>query len=319
MKQRVLVFEEKQRARLQVRELPEIREGEALVRSVCSLVSPGTEIALYEKTHIGFADPEISWCAYPLDIGYATAGSVEASCIEGLEPGSTVVHYGPHADRTVISKDTPLWEPVPEGVSPSVSCFGRFAQIAYSSVAAAVRPPRRVEVYGAGIVGNLAAQWFKDLGAETSVVDLSPRRLEIAAACGLPRARKADEPYDQEAELIDTVVEATGVASVVNEALECVAADGQVILLGSIRRPITVNAYKLIHRKAVLLSGAHESILGSRRGEVLRRSLAALKQGRLRVDPIITRRIRPDELPNVYEDIASAPDEYFGVLIEWEG
>lgn len=314
-KQKVLVFKGKEQALIEERELPEIREGEAAVRSLYSMVSPGTELALYRETHIGFSDPDIGWCNYPLDIGYATAGVVEESRIDGLRTGSTIIHYGPHADRVVITREDPVWAEVPEDLPAAASCFGRFAQIAYSSVAAALRSPRRVLVYGAGIVGNLAAQWFRELGADTTIVDLSEKRLEIASACGID---KTAQPEQLAAiERVDTIVEATGVADVVSDALARVATRGQVILLGSIRKPITINAYKLIHRKAVLLSGAHETVLGSARREVLQRALSALRDGALITEPIVTTRIPAQELPDLYKSMAAAPDENFGVLAEW--
>jgi len=330
MEQQVLVFRGPREAIFETRPVSELNQDEFRVETTHSLVSPGTELALYRKTHIGFDDPEIAWCSYPLDIGYASAGIVSESRNPAVSKGDRVVHYGPHANVVTIGPDGPVWAPIPEGVSSAAACFGRFAQIAYSAVVAAVRPPRRVFVYGAGIVGNITAQWFQDLGAEVVLADVSARRLEIAARCGVSRtetvdadsgsvSRASDSPRSVGGDPPDTIVEATGVASVVTEALNRVAVGGQVILLGSVRHEVTINAYKHIHRKAVILSGAHETILGDDRSAVLSRSLEALAEKRLQVDPIVTKTIAASELPDVYEGIIAEPDTYFGVVATWSG
>lgn len=317
MEQRILVFRGQQDAVLEKRTVPPLQEGEFRVRTTHSLISPGTELALYRRTHIGFDDPEVTWCTYPLDIGYASVGIVEESADGKIPVGTRVTHYGPHADVVVLGPNGPVWAPVPERLSSTAACFGRFAQIAYSSVVAAPRPPKNVLVYGAGIVGNLAAQWFRESDAATTITDTSAPRLEIARECGIERTILAGtKPTESDAP--DTIVEATGVAPVVNQALDRVAVGGQVVLLGSIRHEITINAYKKIHRKAVLLSGAHETILGTDRTPTLINSLDALADGRIHVASIVTKRISPTELAGVYDKLIHDPVGYFGVVVEWD-
>jgi threonine dehydrogenase-like Zn-dependent dehydrogenase len=329
MKQQVLVFRDSHDAILEERDMPELRPDEFRIATTHSLVSPGTELALYRKTHIGFDDPEITWCAYPLEIGYASTGIVSESRSSHVAVGDRIVHYGPHATVVTIGPSGPIWAPVPENISSTAACFGRFAQIAYSSVTAAPRPVGHVLVYGAGIVGNLAAQWFRDSGADTAIVDMSARRLEIARRCGIFQTERVGAPRLDDVDTTsgvdggrndrpNTIIEATGVATVVGQALDRVAIGGQVVLLGSIRHEVTINAYKQIHRKAVILSGAHETILGGDRVAVLANSLDALASERLQVDPIVTKTISPTELPGVYEQIIREPDEFFGVVVVWD-
>ena len=311
MKTRTLVFEDRGRAAFVDRELPEPSDGEFLVRNSVSLVSPGTELALFTGTHVGFADPDITWAAYPLDIGYASAGRVIRSRHAGFPEGARVVHYGTHASLSLVGPTT-MTHIVPEGLDEKTACFGRFAQIAYSAAAACTRNFGTVAVYGAGIVGNLAAQWFGILGADAVTIrDLSPERRETAARCGLAvESGAAPEPSD-------TVVEATGVPAVVNEALERAAVGGQVVLLGSTRGTAEIKVYKLIHRKALVLSGAHETVLGNRAEAVLGESLDRLASGDLTVGPMMTHVIGPDDLPGIYDRILASPGEYLAVHVDW--
>lgn len=310
---KILAFTARERAEFQERQLS-ASGGGTLIRSRYSLVSPGTELALWSGTHVGFSDPEISWCAYPIDAGYATVG-------EPADGGEPLIHYGPHGDIARLEEKTPFRAPLPAGIDPKEACFGRFTQIAYSSVAAATRPFKKVLVYGAGIVGSLAAQWFKAEGAErVGIADLSSRRLELAEGCGIEACFRPDDPAWERifgADGPDTIVEATGSPRVVQEALERVARFGQVILLGSTRGTVELNVYKQIHRKVVSLSGAHETVLSGREEEVLARGLIGIREGRLKVAPMITHTIGPDELPGIYPHLRDEADDYIGVIVDW--
>ena len=39
------------------------------------MISPGTELAFYTGTHIGFKDPSVKWAEYPFYPGYASVGN----------------------------------------------------------------------------------------------------------------------------------------------------------------------------------------------------------------------------------------------------
>lgn len=337
MQNHTLVFTAAHCAEFQTRELSSPQENEVLVHNRYSLISPGTELALYTGSHVGFSDPEITWARYPIEPGYASVGEVIESESDRLPPGTILMHYGGHSRASLFDIDKVPWAVLPPGLDEKEACFARFAQIAYSSVAAALRPPGRVRVYGAGIVGNLAAQWFSISGADSvGLRELSKIRLEKARKCGVmvdetagaPSAEVAAAPSAAAASTSaesagskndppDTIVEATGVPAVVKEALAEIAPFGQVILLGSTRGQVELNVYKLVHRKAVLLSGAHETILGDTVREVLADSLKRLRDGSLQTAPLITHVISPAELPEIYPQLIEEPDTYLGVFVDW--
>jgi len=320
MKTRVLVFSGPKNAHLEERTIERKSDTELLIENEYSLVSPGTELALYKGTHIGFSDPDISWARYPLDIGYAAVGTVVESDRPEIPIGVRVAHYGAHGDMSIIDPDTLPCVPVPAPIDPEEACYGRFAQIAYSAVAASVREYGTVLVFGAGIVGNLAAQWFREGGFDVWIVDPSASRLDRAAESGLDRrivTKSSDYEGIRWKVVPDTIVEATGVAPVVLDSLELLAPGGQLILLGSIRHPVEINAYKMIHRKATALVGAHETVLGDRRTDVLMDALDRIARRSLRVQALTSHRITPEELPATYDMIDADPDTWFGVCVKW--
>jgi len=300
-------------------------------------------LALFNGTHIGFSDPSITWARYPVQPGYAAVGVVEEFMEDESEDGSAypqvgdmVLYYPPHARYGVLKPRSMIWSPFTGRIDERHVLFGRFAQIAYTSVASASVDYSRVLVIGAGIVGNLAAQLYKREGARQVIIsDLSERRLDIAHECGIEYVLLPDRSDSAERlrkltedEGVDIVVEATGVPEIVRKALEYVNPGGEVILLGSSRGAVELNVYSLIHRKYTRLTGAHEMRLPEKGGgendmlprsreSVLREMVGAIESGELKVGPMCTHRIYPREVQNAYEQLSTNNEEYMGVVIDW--
>ncbi len=313
--------------------IPSPAAGEALIENELSLISPGTELALFTGTHVGFRDPDIPWAEFPLLPGYAAAGRV-AEAGEGcpLAAGERVMYYGPHSSYGILKTGSECWARIAE-VEEENSLFGRFAQISATVPYLAKKRRGNVLVFGAGLIGNFCAQLFA-LDGDRKVIsaDLSERRLSLAKSCGIPYVINSGKEDLKtfirrvtDGEGVALIVEATGVPRLVGQALELVNVLGAVYLLGSSRGDVTVNAYKHIHRKGVSLIGAHESVVGLlEKGlsshpdqETLQRMAAYLSDGSLKTDGMITHRIVPDQAEEYYNHLLEDRDNYLGVVIDW--
>lgn len=349
MNHKVLVFPAVDTVSFENRSIPRCKPGECLVRNRYTMISPGTELALLNGTHVGFSDPEISWARYPIEPGYAAVGEVvESASDSGPEPGRSVLYYGPHAEFGVLQPDKMVWTAVPEPPDSGRSILRylpvRFAQIALTAVLARAWESRHVLVYGAGIVGNLCAQLFTHVsGVEAAgVVDPLDSRRSIAGECGLTSTLSPDEVASWVRDTTggagpDTIVEATGVPRVVAESVERVAPRGQVLLLGSTRGTVELNAYKHIHRKLVALIGSHESLLPERgtgdhlrfvsdvpqwlravsRQEALEHLVAAVSSGTIRTEPFVQEVISTGAVRDAYMELRDHPNEHLGMVIDW--
>ena len=87
-----VVFTGVRKVELQAQPRPAVAIGDVLVRTERTLISPGTELALYEGTHSAMQDPEIPFAKYPHRPGYAAVGRVEAcgTAVETVKPGDRV-------------------------------------------------------------------------------------------------------------------------------------------------------------------------------------------------------------------------------------
>jgi len=308
--------------------------GQVRIRTRYSLISPGTELALYTHAHVGFKDPANTWAKYPFYPGYAAVGEVldAGPDVRGLGAGQLVYFRGRHESLATVAADLAAVTPLPAGLKAEHAPFARLAQIANTALALS-RPAvgLDVAVIGLGLVGNLAAQLYRQAGARVLAVDPQEARCRIARACGLTDILQAAMPEAVESARAwsagkgaPIVVEATGNPTLVPAALAMAARLGEALLLGSPRGPIEIDIYTLIHRSGVALKGAHESLVppvaldgALDQRAVARRMLDLITGGAISVAPLLTDIIAPHELPAAYDRLRGAEGRSLGVLVDW--
>ncbi|HUL52530.1 MAG TPA: zinc-binding dehydrogenase [Opitutaceae bacterium] len=327
-----VVFTGVRQVQLQPQPRPAFGDGEVLVRTVRTLISPGTELALYQGTHAGLRDPEIPFAKYPHRPGYAAIGRIEAcgSAIKELMPRDTVFFLGHHETWSAWSPAQALWARAPSDLTVDQILLARLTQIAATATLCFRSPPERVVVLGAGLIGLLAAQVLQAQGVPSVVVqDVNAARLAIAERCGLMRCvlgtgTSLQPALDALGAEPDAIVEATGVPALVPAALAAVRRRGDVVLLGSPRGSIEIDIYKHVHRKGVALVGAHEAMIPDRaspgqpsRQALLEQALQWLRAGKIRIDGLVTSVVRPEALPAAYEQISRDKSNTLGVIVDW--
>lgn len=304
-----------------------------VAKALCSLISVGTELALYTGAHIGFTLPDPPFPMMPQRPGYALVGRVIAVGreVKEIRPGQRVLMEAPHGTAGIVRRGTVV--PLPDDLSDAEGALLRMADIALTAVRVApLQLGETVAVYGMGLVGQLAAQLFRLNGARPVIgIDRIASRLKVAQASGIV-ALNADE-VDVQAEVAkltdgrgpDVVVEVTGNPAVVPLSLDLVGKGGRVVLLGSTRGRIELDVYSHIHRKGVQVIGAHESVQNldlvpsvrwakARNLQLLAKLFAA---GELRSEGLITHSISPSDALSIYDALAERPQDYLGVLIDW--
>ncbi len=321
MKAQRLVFPEKHRCELEEWDLSERLEAdEVLVKNRISLISAGTELAMYNRAHRGFDEPDFMYAKYPFYPGYAAVGEVVKG--ERLEVGTRVFYSGQHATFQK-SKVTELMV-LPDTLTDEQAPFLRLLSIAMTAPhLAAAGIGEVVGVLGMGLVGNLCAQLYQILGADTVAgIDLCKERVKIAAACGI---RSTLCVRDQDlgdwigklpAGGINLMIEATGAPQATTSALQNVSDRGRVVLLGSPRGNLNVDLYFDIHRKGTVVIGAHgRNVDASTRRRDDSLLTKWLGTERINVQPLITQRLPLSEGPSAYVGLNEKPEAYLGVLL----
>ncbi|HEX4492437.1 MAG TPA: zinc-binding alcohol dehydrogenase [Acidimicrobiia bacterium] len=320
-----LVFTARGRCEVDAFEVPDARlgAGEVVVRSVVSLLSPGTELAIFTHNHRGFDVPD-HWARYPWFPGYATVGVVvDAGERSPLPTGTLVFHRMPHASLYRLPADWLI--PIPASLAPDRAVFFMLVQVAMTAMRRApVRFGEQVVVLGQGMVGNLAAQLAREAGARSVAgADLVASRLAIAQRCGVERQwNLADRPLESWLEELGSpgasyVVEAVGAGPSVDAALKATASGGRCVLLGSTQVTLEFDPYFDVHKKGLDVVGAHEDTVDA---ETRRRDrpfiLDLLGRERVRVDPLLTHRLPFADAPRAYEGLRDDKEHWLGVLLE---
>ena len=211
---------------------PAASKGEILVHSGASLISAGTERMVVEfakKSLTGKAKERpdlvkkvlskaktdgimatikavLSRLDEPLPLGYSAAGTVIAvgAGLEGnFRVGERVAIAGAglanHAEINAVPEN--LAAPIPEGVSDEEAAFGTIGAIALHAVRNLdAKLGEVVAILGAGLVGQMAAQFLTLSGVRTLVLDYDQARLDLAAELGAEKCLNlADSGIEQNA------------------------------------------------------------------------------------------------------------------------
>jgi threonine 3-dehydrogenase len=165
-----------------------------------------------------------------------------------------------------------------------------------------------VLVTGCGPIGLCAVGIAKAGGAAMVIAtDTEPYRLELARTMGAHLALDARDPGTEErigqatgGDGVDVVLEMSGAAPALDQALRVITRGGRVSLLGIFGDAPRVELSELVIMKGVRLHG----IFGRRIYDTWERTQALLRGG-LDVTPIITHRLSLDDWPQAFELIAS--------------
>ncbi|MFJ8308564.1 MULTISPECIES: zinc-binding alcohol dehydrogenase [unclassified Streptomyces] len=284
-------------------------DGEAVVRTLYSAVSRGTESLVfngrvpasqYGAMRAPFQEGDFPG---PVKYGYLNVGHVEAGPARLL--GRTVFCLYPHQNRFTVPAEA--LAPVPEAVPPERAVLAGIVETALNALWDA--PPRigdRVAVVGAGLVGScVAALLARFPGLHVQLVDVDPARAEFAAALGVAFAHPA-----QAADDCDLVFHASATQAGLVRSLELLAPEGSVVDLSWYGdQPIALPLGEFFHsRRLVLRSSQVGAIPPQRRGRHTPADRLGLALDLLTdplFDVLITGESDFDELPQVMAEIAT--------------
>ena len=298
-----------------------LAEDELSGRTLCTLISAGTETAILHLDD-----------KFPRRPGYAAVFEIESvgAAVEDIRPGDLVFGTGPHRSFQRTARKNVL--PVPRGLAPEAACFARMAGVSATTLATtAARPPDKVLVTGLGPVGNMAAQLFSLCGYEVVAVDPAEARRRAAEKCGLAPVL-ASVPADDPAYAgkVALVVECSGNEAAVLDGCKVVRKRGEVVLVGvPWEKRTDLSAFDVLHevfhRYVVLRSGwewelpthAEEFRRGSIMGS-FRAALDWLAEGKIRTEGLYST-LSPRECRKAYDDIMAGRAERLVTIFDWRG
>jgi 2-desacetyl-2-hydroxyethyl bacteriochlorophyllide A dehydrogenase len=334
MEARSLRFTGPREVAVRRREVPPPGDGEVLVATELSAVSPGTELLVYRDDHheemeLGAGLPGVDGGTdYPIAYGYAAVGEVvEAGAGAEEWVGRRVFAFHPHESHFLAEPDRLV--PV-DGLPPATATLVANAEAAVNFVMdARPRVGARTAVFGQGVVGLLttAVLGAHPLG-RLVVVDRYERRRELARSLGAdaavaPDADVAGELADEHTDGADVVFELSGNPAALDAAVDVVGYAGQVVV-GSWygRKTAELDLGGEFHRghariRASQVSQVDPDHLGrwdkARRFDLVTDLLATLPVG-----DVVTHRVPLSEAARGYELLDRRPGEAVGVAFTYD-
>lgn len=300
-------------------------------RTLCTLVSQGTEI--------GWANGD----SFPIRPGYAAVFEVEevGAAVERVRKGERRFAMGCHRGTQTHRARHSL--PVPEGLAPERAVLARLAGVSMTTLMTTrARAGDRVVICGAGPVGLLAAHLFRIAAYRVTLVDPDALRRRQAAASGIADVRAAmplDDPACQGQ--VALVVDCSGHEGAALDGCRIVRRTGEVVLVGVPWRKLTEHsAHDLTHavffNHVTLRSGwewelplhgrdfAWEELLDGYNNAAhsifggFARAMDWLAEGRVPLEGLM-HHAAPDDPAALYARILSRGIEEPFILIDWEG
>jgi threonine dehydrogenase-like Zn-dependent dehydrogenase len=316
--------------------VPEPQAGQALVRTVLSAISPGTEALIYrglfpEDLPVDENIPALAGqFAYPLKYGYCAVGEVVAAG-PGVEPdwlGRMVLAFHPHEDYFAAPVTELL--PLPAGLPPHEAVFLPNMETAVSLVMDG-RPllGERVAVLGQGVIGLLTAALLArfPLGCLVTADRYALRR-QASLALGVT-ASLAPDGDDFQAQMqarlpggADLCYELSGSPAALNQAIALTGFDGRVVV-GSWygRKRVSLDLGGRFHRSRIRLISSQVSNLApeltGRWDKPRRFALAWQMLELIRPARFITQRVPIQEAPEAYRLLDESPEQTIQVVLEY--
>ena len=316
--------------------LPPLTRGQVLVETLCSAISPGTEMLVYRgQFPRELADPHdalSSRLAYPVCYGYACVGKVIKISRDMRHRwlGKLVFAFRPHTSHFIATPDELL--PLPEGMSPETACFLPNMETAVNLVQdAAPILGERALVFGQGIVGLLTAALLAEFPLASLVTcDCYPLRRDASLSLGVTAALdpNADDfrarVREQFPSGADLSLEVSGSPAALDDAVALTGFGGRVVIgswYGDKKASLDLGG--AFHRSRVYLVSSQVSTIApglrGRWDKARRFAVAWQALERIRPGKWVTQRFPVGQAEEAYHLLDSAPEETIQVLFDYGG
>ncbi len=203
-----------------------------------------------------------------------------------------------------------------EGLTPEEAAFSEPVSIGLQMVyRSGLAPGDTALILGAGPIGQSILLAARGRGARLIAADRLAGRLDLARNTG------ADDTIDVSTSVLDdalgrltqgdgptVVFEATGVASVIEQAIDVVAATGTIVIAGTPAQMLSVSPTKIVSKEL--------NLHGSRNNtDSYAEAVALVRANRARVAPLITHRWPLDQTMSAMEHAIAHPNETQKVAI----
>jgi len=335
VKRKTLYFTAPRKMELREETLPALGEDDVLVETICSAISAGTEMLVYQGRFPRDLETDSTISAlrggfkYPCTYGYACAGIVRdtGAGVDKSWQDNLVFAFQPHASHFICKPDSLL--PVPQSLSPETACFLPNMETAVNLVQdGAPIYGERVLVFGQGIIGLFTASLLHEFPLERLVTaDCYERRRSASPVTSHSSLDPNSSDFRKQAmallhQAADLTFELSGNPSALNDALALTAFSGRIVI-GSWygEKHAEIDLGGAFHRSRIKLISSQVSTIApelSGRWDKRRRFDVAWKAlERIKPEKWITHRISIHDAEAAYKLVDESPQETIQILFTY--
>lgn len=323
---RAVWFDGPRQAALRTEAIASPAGNEILVRSIHSLVSAGSEIALY-KGEGNLPDLLLPTARgtlpFPVKFAYQTVGEVlEAGADSGYAPGDKVFAGHPHQDVFTIAAG--MCNRIPDDIDPLRAQFAGMFGVAHQvHLQCPVRPGEIVAISGLGLIGQFAAFLARLSAGRLILIDPLALRRQQSAWIGADAVVGPEDAAEAIAALsgelgVDKFIETSGAPPALQTAIDNTATLGTIAVpawYGT--RPVHLSLSPQFHLRSLKIVSIHSFNLDEdNRWDQPRKFRVAFDFLRLiDVNPLISHRIPFERAPEAYRLLAEHPETAMAVLL----
>lgn len=330
MKTKQVVFLEPRKAKFMEVDAPSVGENDVLVKTEYTVISGGTERAVIMASQNTINQ-------FPCSLGYCGIGRVLeiGGNVKSVGVGDRVLIYHGYHTQYNVRPVADVTKVEDDNLSSLDAAFVVIASMGLGGVRKLeIEIGESAMVMGLGLLGIFALQFCRLSGAYPVIAaDLNPERRRLALELG------ADFAFDPAApDFVEQVkrvtggkgvcatVEVTGVSVAMKQALECASYMGRISLLGCTRvSDCSVDYYQQVHRPGVKLIGAHNFVRPKMESyphhwthqDDCKAILDLISSGRIKVAPIISRVVNPEDAEEIYTQLCDDPKFPIGTVFDW--
>ncbi len=312
---------------LKEEKLDEPLDTQVQVEIKASVVSPGTErafiLTLINTDH-----------SYPRVLGYSAAGVVvkTGKNVTEFKPGDRVAGIMPHTN--IHNAEMGNLVHIPDNVTFEQAAFIRIGVISMQAVRKArLELGEGTLILVLGLIGQMAMQIAKVNGASPIIgMDIVESKRQLAKELGCTyvfdsrqKGLEASLAKCGGGKMPQVVVESTGFAGPIEQAIMLAEKYGRVIILGSTRGSTEINFYRDVHKKGIQIIGAHISCNPAEvsypgywtfkdNGNCFMRLLS---EGRLNVDKLVSQKENYLNYKEIYTNVLNSKEDYITSIILW--
>ena len=279
----------------------------------------------------------------PLPLGYCNVGEVieVGAGVHEFKSGDRVASNGAHAEIVCVPKN--LCAKIPDEVSDEEATFTVLSAIGLQGIRL-VQPTlgEKVAVFGAGLIGLVIVQLLKASGCDVLAIDLNDKRLDMTKSFGATTCNSGSGDAIATASAwtdgvgVDAVIITASAKTdeIVHQAAEMCRKRGRIVLVGvvglNLRRADFYEKELSFQVSCSYGAGRYDDNYEQRGNDYpigfvrwteqrnFEAILGAIRSGGLKLESLITDRIKLEDAASAYSKILS-DSSTLGVILEYSG